>query len=129
MTESTDPTHWSLWTPDTIRLHGTPQSSASLEVRGYRDPIDWVAQGAGASPDLPEELHPCLTAFILGRAYLQQEDEALAHENINLFEAQLDRFKSRIHDMPGSTPVVLNGTHSYGRWGQSLPARLRYPFD
>ena len=122
-----DPVAWSTWGTTAIRLHPTPSSATTVLVRGYREPSDWVAAGAGASPDFPDELHPTLIAFVMARAYLQQEDEELAQQNMRIFEASLDAFKRRIVDTPGFQPLVLNGRHY---WGYSnLPGRLRYPFE
>jgi hypothetical protein len=125
---SGDVVAWSQWTTTTLRLHPTPGSAETLTVRGYRTPTDWVADGAGGTPDFPDELHPTLMAFVMARAYLQQEDEVLAERNMSIFEASLKQFRDALMSNPGFQPLVLNGRHTYGR-GAYLPARLRYPFE
>jgi hypothetical protein len=121
--------YWSEFGHDSIRLHPIPAAAENLIVRGYRTPNDWISEGAGGSPDFPEELHPCLVAFVLSRAYLQQEDEALANQNMRIFEETLESFKRRINDLPSAQPFILNGKHSYGSYEQSNLGPLLFGFD
>lgn len=122
-----EPTHWSQWGTTSLRLHPTPSAAVQLTVRGYRTATDWVATGAGTSPDFPAELHPTLMAFVMARAYLQQEDEDLAQQNMQIFEASLDAFRRRITDTPGNQPLILNSRRSH--YSPFLGSRLRFPWE
>jgi hypothetical protein len=45
---------------------------------GYRRPSDWMAAGAGAVPDFPEEFEDALLAWTLYKAHGHQDDTELA---------------------------------------------------
>jgi hypothetical protein len=126
---SGDPLYWSTWGTTTITLWPTPTDAETFTFRGYRAPSDWVLDGAGGTPDFPADLHHALVAFVLARAYLQQEDEALGHENMRIFEASLSAFQRRMNDLPGNQPMVLNGRRTWNRGSYSLPDRLRLPWE
>lgn len=73
------PRVWSIWA-NTLYLWPTPSSAQTHQVFGYREPIDFVAQGAGASPDLPSEMHMLIAKWALQLAYLQQDSFFIAED-------------------------------------------------
>lgn len=101
------PTSWSQW-GNTIDLHPSPSDVYTLSVRGYRAPIDWVSQGAGAEPDMDSDLHMTVATWVLARAYAQQEDTELSTYFAQSFDRELDAFRRRIVDTPPPQPLSLS---------------------
>lgn len=116
-------TFFNVWN-DTLRLYPSPESEDTLYLRGYRKIEDWVAKGAGATPDFPDEFHDAIRLYLLAMAYLQQEDIEVAAQFTNAFNAEMDLLKKQFGDSPGSFPLVLGGGPRVRR-----PSRLHYPFD
>lgn len=116
-------TYWNVW-GDTLRLYPTPSGVDLLDVRGYRKLNDWVADGAGAVPDFPEDFHDAVRLYLLAQAYLQQEDPEMYQQFITSFTAEMDLLKKQYGDAPGAYPLVLGGGPRVRQ-----PNRLHYPFD
>jgi hypothetical protein len=116
-------TYFNVWA-DTLRLYPTPDMADTLYLRGYRKVEDWVAGGAGAVPDFPEDFHDAVRLYLVGMAYLQQEDPEMAAQFINAFNAEMDVLKKQYGDAPGAYPLVLGGGPRVRQTG-----RLRFPFD
>lgn len=118
-----EPTHWSA-DYRTIYLWPTPNQAYTLTLRGYRKPIDWVANGAGAEPDLPNDLHNTVAMWALARAYEQQDDPEMASIFERKFADEINLFRRRINDAPPAQPLVLNGRSTPGD-----PLRLRFDWE
>jgi len=116
-------TFYNIW-GNTLRLYPTPDFVDVLNLRGYRKVDDWVAAGAGAIPDFPEDFHDAIRLYLLGMAYMQQEDPEMAGQFINAFNAEMDVLKKQYGDAPGAYPLVLGGGPRVRR-----PSRMHYPFD
>jgi len=116
---SSDPYYWRSW-GDVIRLYPTPNSDYIIQVRGYRRARDWVAEGAGGEPDLPDELQNLVTVWTLARAYAQQEDVELASFYMTNFASELDVLQHRFDGAPLAQPMVLNGGAPNRYQGQAL---------
>ena len=128
-TATGDPVYWRVW-GSTIRLYPTPGGVATINVRGYRNPIDWVAVGAGGQPDMPDDLHQCIVQWTLHRAYLQQEDVEMASMYSQMFSTTLDAFASNLTDAPGAQPLVLGGGTYPRRYDNAVPLGPgRWPFN
>lgn len=112
------------WWGTTLSLHPTPDAAYALTVRGYRTPTDWVAAGAGANPDLPDELHNTVATWALAKAYTQQEDPELGSVYERQFAEELAEFKRRIDSTPLPQPLVLNGTATSRMWPAPWPPRF-----
>jgi len=115
--------YFNIWN-DTLRLYPTPTFADTLEIRGYRKVNDWVADGAGAVPDFPEDFHDAVRLYLLGMAYMQQEDPEMASQFLGAFTSEMDILKKQYGDAPGAYPLVLSGGPRVRR-----PGRLHYPFD
>lgn len=118
-----EPTHWSV-DYQTLFLWPTPNGPYELTLRGYRTPIDWVANGAGAEPDLPNDLHNTVAMWALARAYEQQDDPEMASIFERKFADEINLFRRRINDTPPAQPIVLNGRPSPGN-----PLRMRFDWE
>jgi len=120
-----EPVAWSEW-GGSLRLYPTPDAVYSLSVRGYRESTDWIAEGAGGEPDLPDDLHNCVAQWALARAYAQQDDPEMAQLFERQFADELNFFRRRFNDTPPAQPLIMNGT----RHGiQTFSGRLRYDFE
>lgn len=116
-------TYFNVW-GDTLRLYPTPDMADTLYLRGYRKVNDWVAGGAGAVPDFPDDFHDAVRLYLVGMAYLQQEDPEMAQQFISAFNAEMDVLKKQYGDAPGAYPLVLGGGPRVRQ-----PGRLHFPFD
>lgn len=105
---SSYPQYYSLW-GDNVLLWPKPSSSAELEALYYRAPKDWVSDGSGAEPDLPDQLHNTVAVWALACAYAHQEDSHFAGLYFQKFEDELFTFKRSVTEMPHPQPIVLNG--------------------
>lgn len=102
------PYYFAEW-QDTFSLFPTPDIAYGVVLRGYRVPHDWVADGAGGTPDMPDELHNTVATFALSKSYAQQEDPELSSFYERQFNDELQTYMRRISVMPLSQPLVLNG--------------------
>jgi hypothetical protein len=103
------PTHYGEW-GENLLLFPTPDEALAVTIYGYRKQTDWTAGGAGAEPDLPEELHNTVALWALHRAYAQQEDPEMAGLYRNIFDQELNEFGRRMTEMPLTRPLVMNRT-------------------
>lgn len=87
----------------------TPDQSYDFTVFAYRKPADWVANGAGAVPDMPDELHSTVATWALSKAYAQQEDPELSSLYERQYADELNEFRRRLVITPHNQPLVLNG--------------------
>lgn len=106
--QSGTPTRWSQW-GDQLMFFPTPDQAFVVTYFGYRNPVDWLSGGAGATPDVPELLHHTIALWALHRAYGQQEDLEQAALFQGEFEQELNAFARRLVEMPLERPLVLNG--------------------
>lgn len=120
-----DPTHYVL-REQQLWLYPTPGRAESIMVRGFRKVTDWVAAGAGAEPDFPEQFHNTVYLWVVSRAYAAQEDESFSMHYFDLFQNELDQLTAREAGRPAQQPLVLGG--GKGLYG-GLTYALRFPFD
>lgn len=118
---------WSVW-GDTLTLWPTPTGVTNMILRGYRQVDDWVADGAGAEPDLPEDFHDLIRLHMLASALSQQEDLELASKYANDFTGDLERLKKDFGTGPLTQPMIIGG--NYGRRDHAAREyRLRYSWE
>lgn len=115
--------YYNVW-GNNLRLYPTPFGADVLNLRGYRKVDDWVAGGAGATPDFPDDFHDAIRLYLLGMAYMQQEDPEMASQFLAAFTSEMDLLKKQYGDAPGAYPLVLGGGPRVRR-----PGRLHFPFD
>lgn len=99
---------WSMWA-DQLHLWPTPSSPEAVTVRGYRQPADFVAAGAGGVPDCPEDFHSVIGEWMLSEAYGQQEDTDLAGLWASKFADDLKELSGVYRQAPPAEPLVLAG--------------------
>lgn len=125
VTPAGDPTHYVL-REQKLMLFPTPSRAETVMVRGLRALTDWVAAGAGGTPDFPDQFHNTVYLWVVSRAYAMQEDEQFSMHYFDMFQNELDMLTAREVGRPSQQPVVLGGgKHLY----QGLPYALRFPFD
>ena len=107
-----------------LRLYPTPDFADVLDLRGYRKVNDWVANGAGAVPDFPDDFHDAIRLYLLAMAYLQQEDPEMASQFMAAFTSEMDLLKKQYGDAPGAYPLIFGGGPRVRR-----SDRLPFPFD
>lgn len=107
-----------------VRLYPTPGGEETLLVRGYRKPTDWVSNGAGATPDFPDDFHDAIRLYVLSSAYAQQEDTQLSQMYRGFYGEELDRLKKMYGEIPRAYPLVIGS-------GPRLSERNRllFPFE
>lgn len=121
------PRFYSAWA-DNLQFHPNLDVVYTFTVRGYRRSEDWVAAGAGAVPDLPDELHNTVAMWALARAYAQQEDPELASVYERMFSDELNEFRRRLVITPHEQPLVLNGG-ALGNTPHTILARPRFDWE
>ncbi len=94
------PCYWSLWGQQ-IKMWPRPDGIYTLALRGFRAPVDWVALGAGAEPDLPRSFDTAIAFLATSLAYGQIEDTELAA----FYEAK------GLSKMASAKGFVLNNRH------------------
>lgn len=119
-----EPRAWSLW-GSTLTVFPIPDKVHTLTILGYRQPKDWVADGAGAEPDMHSDLHLTVATWVLSRAYAQQEDMELAAYFAQAFDNELETFRRRFVDTPAPQPLILGR----GRAATAPFGRLRYDWE
>lgn len=116
--------------------HGTslylwpiPDSVYTLEIAGYREPLDWMAGGDGAIPDCPSEFHRPIAYYALARGWAQQSDPDMAAFYSSRFDVELSRLKARYATSAGMGPHVLNGGLGIDSYTRNGLGPLIYPFN
>jgi hypothetical protein len=117
------PVLFSTWNAK-LRLYPYPTAGETLSLRGYRQPIDWVSQGAGAVPDFPDDFHDLIRQYVLSMSYAHQEDTQLAQMYRGFYTEELARLVKMYGDVPQAYPLVIG---SGPRLSQRN--RLLFPFE
>ena len=120
------PVYYTTWGTN-ILFYPALDTTYSLTVRGYRKATDWVSQGAGATPDLPDELHNTVATWTLSKAYAQQEDPELAALYERQFSDELNEMRRRLLVAPPQQPLVLNSGALLN--GSNMLVRPRFDWE
>lgn len=78
-------------------------------LRGYREPVDWIAQGDAAVVDADERLHWPLANYAIALAYAQQEDEVLEDTYMKRWQADISAAISGIMEPVHDLPLTFGG--------------------
>lgn len=106
-THSGRPTLYSRW-GNQLHLWPIPDTELSIGVTGYRKPNDWIADGAGGVPDLPDEFHLCVAFGACALAYAHQDDHEAAILYSQRNENRLRRLRKQAVRPLDAQPLVLN---------------------
>lgn len=117
------PRWWSLWA-DTIYLWPTPTAIESFVVRGYRSPLE--ATASSDLPDLPSEFHTLIAEWMLGRAYMQMDDERMGMQFLAAVEGQLAVLRERYETSHRAGMSIMGGKRRGPAFDQG---RLLYPWE
>lgn len=107
-TMTSRPVYFSEWNGSVV-LFPIPDIAYNLTVRAFRKATDWVTAGAGALPDMPDELHNTVATFALAKSYAQQEDPEMSAIYERQFTDELEEYMRRLAPTPYSQPLILNG--------------------
>jgi hypothetical protein len=102
-----------------------PNGVYSLNVRAYRNPIDWVGLGSGGIIDAPTDFFSVLQNYVLAQGFAQQTDLQQA----GFWTQQYQEGKARLIRKYLKAPLVGNIILNNGPVARELPPRLRYPFE
>lgn len=104
--------HWA----DQIHIFPTPKSAYTLNVRGYREPTDWIT--AGTSPDGVEAFDLALVDYAVARSYKMQEAFAPAQEFERSFNDTIAFARRDIMKADSYAPVQLSSGGHVKSWGR-----------
>lgn len=122
---SSEPERWSIWGETGITLWPVPNAAFTVNIRGYRNPVDWMSEGAGSMVDAPTDFHTALQQYVLSNAWSQQSDpQQAAYWMQNYLAAQM-RLRKKYIRAPMAQNLVLNS----GKITRDPPAHLRFPFE
>jgi hypothetical protein len=120
-----EPRCWSVQGGE-IRIFPRPAVEATLTLRGFRGMADWVADGAGAVPDLPRSFDIAIAYMAVSLAYAQIEDADQAALYMERAVEKISLAKAHTFDTHHKRPIVLNGAPgvgmSYARWVRNSAA-------
>jgi hypothetical protein len=85
----------------------TFDSDRDYSLRGYRQPIDWLAVGDTEAPDCDERLHRPLAHYAIALAYAQQEDETLETTYMARWQADVEMARKIIMEPNSHRPLVM----------------------
>jgi hypothetical protein len=124
---SGEPRVWST-RGNTLYLWPIPDAAYTLNIVGYRAQKDWVADGSGAVPDLPAELHELVATWCLSRAYAQQDDLEASEQQMSRFNDQFRATRAQfLEDIAG--PAILNGGRITYDQTSALPTGARFDWE
>lgn len=122
---SQEPERYSFWGTTGITLWPIPNSVYALNIRAYREPVDWIGIGAGGLIDAPNDFFSALQHYVLAQAWAQQTDLGQAAYFSQQYAASKARLYKKYLRSPLPETAVLNG----GQVTRELPPRLRFPFE
>lgn len=119
---SGDPLFYSVW-EGKIHLFPRPSNARIINVRGYREPIDWVDEDGVV--DASPSLHFPLVYYACSRVYQRLEDTVMAQEYKRAFDEGVVLAKNNIMKPSSHAHLRLSQGQTSGRptfngWMQSM---------
>lgn len=103
-------------TPDTYSRWGTliflwpqPIANETLQVYGYRAPLDFVAAGGSSAPDLPVDFHQAVLEWVMAKSYLFEDDPEMAAIHRQTFDDLLAVYVSDEVQPDPVAPLIFGG--------------------
>lgn len=123
---SGDPLFYSIWEGQ-IHLFPKPNNSRTLNVRGYREPIDWITEGGVV--DAAPNLHFALVYYACSRIYQRLEDVVMAAEYKKSFDEAVVLAAKNIQKPASHAHMRLSAGQTKGRptfngWMQTMGKNL-----
>lgn len=123
---SGDPLFYSVW-EGKIHLFPRPNNARTLNVRGYREPNDWITENDVV--DAAPNLHFALVYYACSRVYQRLEDSAMADMYKRSFDEGVMLAAKSIKIPNSHANLVLSAGRTSGRptfngWMQSLGKNL-----
>ena len=119
------PLYYSVW-ENKIHLFPKPEKNYTIQVRAYRDPIDWVT--GNTYVDASDSLHFPIVYYVVSRAYQSQENTPMAQIYKQSFDETVFAARKDLTRPDSAFPLVLSGGATRGRsakgWMQSLGRNL-----
>lgn len=119
------PLFYAVWN-DQLHLFPKPDYPYVLNVRAYRDPIDWVT--GNTYVDAAESLHFPIVYYIVSRVYQTQENMQMAQMYKQSFDETVSIARKDLTRPDSAAPLVLSGGktghRTYKGWIQSLGRTL-----
>lgn len=122
---TSEPYYWSEWGNTGITIWPVPNGTYTLNIRGYRDPCDFIGLGAGGIIDGPPEFGTAIQQYVLSSTWAQQSDLQQSAYWMQNYMAAKDRIHKNLISAPLAESFVLNG----GRGMSDIPPTLRFPFQ
>lgn len=103
------PTHYARWGNGDLVLSPEPTVIETFQIRGFQEPTDWVAGGAGNTSDMPDTFDSPILNWAIGRAYAQQDEPQTALYYADMSDLRLDELVKRYNDTPPAIDVTMGG--------------------
>ena len=104
------PVFYSFWDGEMI-LFPTPESTATLSVRAYRYPTDWVTDDT--QPDGVASFDMALVYYVISRIYQAQEELSTAATYERMYADSVTLARRDLTRPPSSAPVVFAGNKNF----------------
>lgn len=119
---SGEPLFYSFWKGE-INLFPKPNNARVLNVRGYREPTDWITTGGAV--DASANLHLPLVYYACSRVYQRLEDPDMANEYKRSFDEGVVLAVKNIMKPVSHAHTVLSagrttGRPTYNAWLKSM---------
>jgi hypothetical protein len=121
-----EPRYWSEWGNTGVTIWPLPNGAYNLNIRGYRDPVDFVSLGAGGILDGPPEFGTAIQQYVLSNTWSQQSDLQQSAYWMQNYMAARDRIHRNRVRSSLAEGVVLNGA---SRAASNVPPTLLFPFQ
>lgn len=123
---SGDPLFYCVW-EGKIHLFPKPNDSRTLNVRGYREPIDWITEGGVV--DAAPNLHFALVYYACSRIYQRLEDTVMSAEYKRSFDESVVLAAKNIQKPSSHAHMRLSAGQTKSRptfngWMQTMGKKL-----
>lgn len=126
-TTSGEPRVWTPATQNSIRFWPTPDANTEVDLYGWREPTNWVAEGAGGVSDMPEDFDDAILYYALGQTYAQQDEGQTSVYWLNMADVVLVALEDKYDQLP-PVSAVMNGRPGWV-WESETLGRLPFDFE
>lgn len=121
-----EPMRWSFWGEIGFTLWPTPNDAYVLNIRAYRDPLDFISLGAAATIDAPIKYHTAIQQKAVAIGWSQQQDLQQSSYWNNEYEGSKERLAREFRRGRVTGGIRVNrGQRPSGL----LPPRLHFSFE